>query len=117
MPLGDLRSPQREEIMKYLVNWNERPQGSAIEYENVQKRILKIFRHWQIPSEVKVHAFVARVGEWGGSMLIEADDPLVVHKMCSTFPAFQFDVHQVIDVQDAVRVEMEAIKWRDELPS
>ena len=50
-------------------------------------------------------------------MLLEADDPLVVHKMCSTFPAFQFDVHQVIDVQDAVRVEMEAITWRDELPS
>ena len=32
----------------------------------------------------------------GWRMLLEADDPLVVHKMCSTFPAFQFDVHQVI---------------------
>jgi hypothetical protein len=51
--------------MKYLVNWSERPQGSAVEYENVQKRILKIFQHWEIPSEVNVHAFVARVGEWG----------------------------------------------------
>lgn len=47
----------------------------------------------------------------------EADDPLLMHKMCSICPAFQFEVHQVIDVQDAVRVEMEAIKWRDELPS
>lgn len=109
--------PEREETMKYLVNWNERPHGSAIEYENVQKRILKIFQHWEIPSEVKVQAFVVRVGEWGGSMLCEADDPLVVHKMCSTFPALQFEVHQVVDVQDAVRVEMEAIKWRDELPA
>ncbi|MDX8454917.1 DUF3303 family protein [Mesorhizobium sp. VK9D] len=103
--------------MKYMINWNERPQGSAIEYENVQKRILEIFQHWEIPSEAKVHAFVVRVGEWGGSLLLEADDPLVVHKACSTFPAFQFDVRQVVDIQDAVRVEMEAIKWRDELPS
>ena len=103
--------------MKYLINWNERPQGSAIEYENAQKRILELFQHWEMPSEVKMHAFVVRVGDWGGSMLIETDDPLTVHKACSTFPALQFDVHQVIDIQDAVRVELEAIKWRDELPS
>lgn len=103
--------------MKYLINWNERPQGSAIEYENAQKRILELFQHWEMPSEVKMHAFVVRVGDWGGSMLIETDDPLTVHKACSTFPALQFDVYQVIDIQDAVRVELEAIKWRDELPS
>ena len=29
--------------MKYMICWSERPQGSAIEYENAQKRILEVF--------------------------------------------------------------------------
>lgn len=27
--------------MKYMLTWSERPQGSPIEYENAQKRILE----------------------------------------------------------------------------
>ena len=29
--------------MQYMITWNERPQGSPIEYENTQKRILEVF--------------------------------------------------------------------------
>jgi hypothetical protein len=29
--------------MKYVISWNERPQGSPMEYENTQKRILEVF--------------------------------------------------------------------------
>jgi hypothetical protein len=29
--------------MKYVLTWNERSQGSPIEYENAQKRILEVF--------------------------------------------------------------------------
>ena len=32
--------------MKYMITWNERPQGSPIEYENAQKRILEVFNPW-----------------------------------------------------------------------
>ena len=34
--------------MKYMISWFERPQGSPIEYENAQKRILEVFtvRWW-----------------------------------------------------------------------
>jgi hypothetical protein len=28
--------------MKYVISWFERPQGSPIEYENAQKRILEV---------------------------------------------------------------------------
>jgi hypothetical protein len=38
-----------------------------------------------------------------------------VHKVCSTFPAFEFQAPPVIPVEDAVRVELEAIDWRDGL--
>jgi hypothetical protein len=48
-------------------------------------------------------------------MLVDCDDPTTVHKTCSTFPAFEFQVRPVIPVEEAVRVELEAIAWRDGL--
>jgi hypothetical protein len=101
--------------MKYMVSWFERPQGSPAEYENAQKRILELFSQWKPPDSFRIEAFVVRVGEWGGYMLLECDDPLAVHKACSTFPAFEFEARPVIPVEDAVRVESEAIAWRDGL--
>ena len=36
--------------MKYMITWNERPQGSATAYENAQKRILEVgLPHIAIP--------------------------------------------------------------------
>ena len=101
--------------MKCMVSWSERPQGSALEYENMQKRILGVFRHWEMPSSLKLHLFVVRVGEWGGHMLVETNDLAAIHKLTSTFPAFEFRVHPVLDIQEAVGVELEAIAWRDGL--
>ena len=101
--------------MKYMISWFERPQGSAIEYENAQKRILGVFGPWKAPANFKIEFFVIRVGEWGGHLLADCDDPLTIHKFCSTLPAFEFRVSAVVAVQDAVRVELEAIAWRDSL--
>jgi hypothetical protein len=56
-----------------------------------------------------------RVGEWGGHMLVDCDDPLTIHKFCSMLPAFVFQVHPVVRVEDAVRGELEVIAWRDSL--
>ena len=98
-----------------MISWYERPQGSPIEYENAQKRILDVFRQWKPPGNLKIELFVVRVGDWGGHMLVECDDPLAVHKLCSTYPAFHFTAHPVVPVEDAVRVELEAIAWRDSL--
>src|SRR5665811_2025032 len=67
------------------------------------------------PANVKNEVFVVRVDEWGGHMLVDCDDPLTVHKVCSTFPAFEFQARPVVPVMDAVRVELEAIAWRDGL--
>jgi len=33
--------------MKYMISWNERSQGSPMEYENAQKRILEVFTEWE----------------------------------------------------------------------
>ena len=101
--------------MKYMISWFERPQGSPMEYENAQKRILEVFGQWEAPANLRIELFVVRVGEWGGHVLVDCDDPLAVHKFCSTYPAFAFEARPVIPVEDAVRVELEAIAWRDEL--
>jgi len=66
--------------MKYMIGWYERPQGSPTEYENAQKRILEVFSQWKAPENFKIEMFVVRVGDWGGYMLVDCDDPLAVHK-------------------------------------
>jgi Protein of unknown function (DUF3303) len=101
--------------MRYVISWFERPQGSPLEYENAQKRILEVFGQWKAPANFKIEFFVVRVGEWGGHMLVDCDDALTVHKFCSMLPAFVFQVHPVIRVEDAVRGELEVIAWRDGL--
>ena len=109
----------KEEVnsMQYMITWNERQQGSPIEYENAQKRILEVFSPWKAPANFKIHSFVIRVGDWGGYMLMECDDPLEVHKFCSMLPAFTFEARPVIPVADAIRVELEAMAYRDGLKS
>jgi hypothetical protein len=101
--------------MQYMITWNERQQGSPIEYENAQKRILEVFSPWKAPANFKIHSFVIRVGDWGGYMLMECDDPLEVHKFCSMLPAFTFEARPVVPVADAIRVELEAMAYRDGL--
>ena len=100
--------------MKYVITWNERSQGSPMEYENTQKRILEVFTQWKAPDNFKIEMFVIRVGDWGGYMLLDCDDPLAVHKFCSMLPAFDPGTTGG-PVMDAVRVELEAIAFRDEL--
>ena len=101
--------------MKYVISWSERAQGSAIEYENAQKRILEVFGQWKAPANFKIEFFVIRVGDWGGYLLVDCDDPLTIHKFCSMLPAFEFEARPVVPVEDAVRVELEVMAWRDQL--
>ena len=101
--------------MKYMVTWNERSQGSAIAYENAQRRILDVFGRWEQPANFKIELFMIRVGDWGGYMLVDCDDPLELHKLCSMLPAFTFDVRVVVPIADAMRGELEVMDWRDKL--
>ena len=101
--------------MKYMITWEERPMGSALEYEAAQKRILEVFTKWQMPEALKIEHFLVRLGDHGGFILVETDDPLAIHRLTFTFPAFVFRVFPVLDIQAAVGTEMEAIAWRDGL--
>ena len=47
----------------------------------------RVFGQWKAPANFKIEFFVIRVGEWGGHMLVDCDDPLTIHKFCSMLPA------------------------------
>ena len=101
--------------MKYMITWNERSQGSALDYENAQRRILDVFGQWQAPSNFKIEMFVIRVGDWGGYMLVETDDPIIIHKLTTMLPAFEFEARPVMPIEDAIKSELEIMAWRDSL--
>ncbi len=84
--------------MKYMISWSERSQGSPIEYENAQKRILEVFTQWKAPDNFKIEMFVIRVGDWGGYMRNRnTDQPRRANQMtvsvsrfaCELFTAFR----------------------------
>jgi hypothetical protein len=104
-------------VMKYMVTWDDRPMGSATEYENSHKRLLSVFGQWKAPASFSILAFVVRIGEVGGYMLVETDNPLDIHRFANTFSMIEFKVHPVADVGPAVSVELEAMAWRDSLPN
>jgi hypothetical protein len=98
--------------MKYVISWRERPAASSREYEAAHERILQIFKNWQMPASFKIHQFVVGIGNYGGYMIVETDKPLDIHYVTSVFAAFEFKVEPVVDVMDAVAVEVQAIEYR-----
>jgi hypothetical protein len=98
--------------MKYVITWHERPAASFRDYEAAQERVLGIFKDWKMPASFAIHQFVVRVGEYGGYMIIETDRPTDVHYVTSVFAVFEFKVEPVVDVMDAVAVEVQAIEYR-----
>ena len=53
-----------------------------------------------------MHQFVVRVGDYGGYMIFETDRPEDIHYFTSVFAVFEFKVEPVLDVMDAVAVEL-----------
>jgi uncharacterized protein DUF3303 len=98
--------------MKFVISWRERPAASARDYEDAQERILAIFKDWKMPASFNVHQFVVRIGDYGGYMIAETDQPADIHYFTSAFAAFEFKVEPVLDVMDAVTAEVQAIEYR-----
>jgi Protein of unknown function (DUF3303) len=98
--------------MKYVISWRERPAASAREYEAAHERVLEIFKDWKMPASFSVFQFVVRIGDYGGYMIVETDKPADIHYVTSFFAVFEFKVEPVVDVMDAVAVELKAIEFR-----
>jgi muconolactone delta-isomerase len=101
--------------MKYVLTWWERPAASAADYEGAQKRVLQVFQQWKMPESLNFREFLVRVGEFGGYAVIETDKPEDLHRVTTALAVFEFKLEPVLDVMDAVAVEVESINWRDSL--
>jgi hypothetical protein len=106
---------QAPEYQKYVLRWEERPGAGPSEYEAAQTRILDVFRKWETPKGFTFHQFVVRVGDWGGYAVIETDNLADVHFITTALAAFVFRLEPVVDVMDAVAIEIEAMAWRESL--
>jgi len=100
---------------KYVLRWDERPGAGPAEYEGAQKRILDVFREWDTPSGLTFHQFVVRVGDWGGYAVIETDNVADIHVLTTALAAFTFRLEPVIDVMDAVAIELQSMAWRESI--
>jgi hypothetical protein len=100
---------------KYVLRWEERPGGGPSEYEAAQTRILDVFRKWETPKGITFHQFVVRVGDWGGYAVLEAENLADIHFITTALAAFIFRLEPVVDVMDAVAIELEAMAWRQSL--
>jgi hypothetical protein len=99
--------------VKYVISWRERPAASAKEYEAAHERVLQIFnKDFKMPASFTVHQFVIRVGDYGGYIIAETNQPADIHYFTSIFAVFEFKVEPVVDVMDAVAVELKAIDYR-----
>src|ERR1035441_2588077 len=98
--------------MKYVISWRERPAASARDYEAAHDRVLEIFKDWKKPASFSISQFVTGVGDYGGYMMGETDKPTDIHYFTSFFAVFEFKVEPVVDVMDAVAVELKAIEYR-----
>src|SRR5271169_3060131 len=99
--------------MKYVISWRERPAASSRDYEAAHERILEIFSEkWKMPASISILQFVVRVGDYGGYMIVETDKPTDIHFFTSVFAVFEFKVEPVVDVMEAVAVELKAIEYR-----
>jgi len=58
-----------------------------------------------------MHQFVFRVGDYGGCMIVETEKPTDTHYVTSIFALFEWKIEPVVDVMDAVAVELKAFEY------
>ena len=108
-------SSNREDTFEIHAHMDRTSAGFAYGVRECAETNPRGFQQWKAPGNFKIELFVIRVGDWGGYMLLDCDDATAVHKFCSMLPAFVFEARPVIPIEDAVRVELEAIAFRDGL--
>ena len=52
-----------------------------------------------------------QIGDYGGYMILETDKPTDIHYLSSIFALFEWKVEPVVDVMDAVTVELKAFEY------
>lgn len=92
--------------MKYVVTWETRSDWS----EETAARSLQVFGGWTPSEGATFVEFLARVDSRGGFSVVETDDPSLILRDTALFSAyFDFSVHPVLEIADAVAIDMEMV--------
>jgi hypothetical protein len=98
--------------MKYMVEYQVRTVGLSHDQNLAnQDALLKAFGTWTPETGLTVHAFLSNFN-FGGYVLVEADDPGVVYSFVSKFFYWNdINVVPVIDVADGVTIGTASLAW------
>ena len=98
--------------MKYMVEYQVRTVGLSHDQNLAnQDALLKAFGTWKPENGLTVHAFLSNFN-FGGYVLVEADDPGVVYSFVSKFFYWNdINVVPVIEVADGVTIGTGSLVW------
>ena len=98
--------------MKYMVEYQIRTAGLTHDQNLAnQDALLKAFGAWKPEKGLSVEQFVANLNN-GGYVLVEADDPKIVHSFVSKFYAWNdVNIVPVVDVADSVATAAASLAW------
>jgi Protein of unknown function (DUF3303) len=104
----------KEAIMKYVVAWKPRLDGSAAENEAAVARLLEVFSKWTPAAGVTFHQFVARVDGEGGFAVTEGDDlaAAAFRDVAKFTPFLEYTIYPVLDIAEAAGLLAEGAEWR-----
>jgi hypothetical protein len=96
-----------------IFNFLARTSRSIRERIRSRARCLQVFnKDFKMPASFTMHQFAVRVGDYGGYIIAETDEPVDIHYFTSIFALFENEVEPVVDVVDVVAVELKAIEYR-----
>lgn len=98
--------------MKYMVEYSTRPGSTVQETLQNYETLLGAFAKWAPPAGLTIHAFVHKVEAAGGYILVELDDPAILHHWVIQFLSWNdARVIPVVDVEETVPIHTPALAW------
>lgn len=98
--------------MKYFISYRERAGGSHEDYERVQERVLALMQTLEMPASIQVEQFVSVLGTFGGYLVVSTETPSDIHLLTMIFSMYECKVEPVLDLAEALPVEMQAVQYR-----
>jgi Protein of unknown function (DUF3303) len=98
--------------MKYMIEYDIRREGlTHDQLKENQDSLLKAFGKWSPETGLTIDAFLSNLN-YGGYVLVQADDPRVVYSFVSKFVYWNdVNVVPVVDVGDGVTISTESLAW------
>jgi hypothetical protein len=99
--------------MKYMIEYTIRHAGKTHEENrNDTQTLTTAFTKWKPEDGLTIHAFVSKLSNSGGYVLVEANDPKTVSSFVSKFLVWNdCEVVPVMEVADSVQIGEASRAW------